>query len=149
SKSVDHELVKKLMFTEQDTSIQNFLGSNLYNNLLEEIDGASIAGNRLELIKKHLRPALFHLTYSSLAVHGKFRLTDKGILEQSDTNASQADDAGLRKLETKHNNKAQFYLKLAFEFICENSASFKDYSSSSEDGGVNPSKRPYFSGIQY
>jgi len=148
SKSVDHELIKKTMFTEQDTTIHNFLGSSLYNNLKEEINDDSIAGNRLQLIKKHLRPALYHFTTASLALHTKFRMTDKGLLEQSDDFASQADIVGLQKMEARHRNKAEFYLKLAFEFICENEGSFDDYNKEDPNGGIKPSKGPYFSGIQ-
>lgn len=148
SKSIDHEIIKTTMFTEQDTTLQNLLGTALYENLWNEIDDDSITGKRLELIKKHLRPALYHLTFRSLAIHLRLRLTDKGILVQNDENASQSDEQGSYKLQNYHKNKSQFYQKLAIEFICKHSTTFSDYSKDGEDGGVRASKKPFFSGIQ-
>jgi len=148
SKSVDHELLNSVMFTEQDTAIQNLIGTSLYENLSEEIDADTITGKRLVLIKKYLRPAMYHLATRSAALHSKYRFTDKGIIEQSDTNAAQADAGGLNHFKAHHLNKAQFYMKLAVEYICENSASFSDYDDISQNGGVGPDRRPFFSGFQ-
>jgi len=148
SNSVDHELLKSIMFTEQDTSIQNLIGTSLYENLSKEIDEDSIGGKRLVLIKKYLRPAMYHLATRSAALHSKYRFTDKGLVEQSDTNATQADAGALNHFKAHHLNKAQFYMNLAVKFICENSASFEDYDDISENGGVRPDRKPFFSGFQ-
>ncbi len=150
SKSVDHELMKKLIFIEQDTAIQNLLGTSLYQGLLDEIDDTgTLTPTRLELIQKYVRPALHHLAFASAILHLKFRVTDKGILEQSDDNAAQADNSGLHKLSGKHVNKSQFYQRLAIDFICDNDGAFPEYDDETDEFGIRPDKEGYNSGIVY
>ncbi len=148
SKSIDHEMIKATMYTEQDTSIQNLLGTALYENICKEIDTDTLTGKRLELIKKHIRPALFHHTFKSLAIHLHLRMSDKGILLQGNENSSQAEEKASYKLQSYHANKAEFYQGLAKDFICDNSTAFLDFGKKGEDGGVSPQKKSYFSGIE-
>lgn len=147
SKSIDHEIIKATMYNEQDTTIHNLLGTSLYENIKSEIDNDSLAGKRLELIEKHVRSALFHLTFKALAIHLNLRMTDKGILKQSDQNAAQGDSSDSYKLQSYHQNKAEFHMELARKFICENPGSFNDYDDFPDDGGVSPGSG-YFSGFQ-
>jgi len=148
SKTVDSELLKSILYTEQDTAIQNLLGTSLYEALQSEINDDSIGGKRLLLIQKYLRPAMFHLATRSAALHTKYRFTDKGLVEQSDTNAAQADASALNHFKSHHLNKAQFYMNLATKFICEYESCFPEYCDSSNNDGVHPSRQNYFSGIQ-
>ena len=147
SKTVDQELLKKVIYNQQLTKTQGLLGTKLYDAIIKEaITDANIAGNRKILLDKYLKPALHQYAYRAAVLHLKWRVTDKGILEQSDANAAQADKSSLNHLRASILNDAQFHDNLAVKFICDNAQDFPEYNNFGNDG-INPSGKPYFSGI--
>lgn len=147
SKTTDQELLKKVIYNQQLTKTQGLLGTKLYDAIIKEaITDANIAGNRKILLDKYLKPALHQYAYRAAVLHLKWRVTDKGIMEQSDTNAAQADKASLNHLRASILNDAQFHDNLAVKFICENKADFPEYNNFNDEG-IGPNRKPYFSGI--
>ena len=148
AKTTDQVLLKKVIFNEQTTKIQKLLGTKLYDAIIKEaITDDNISGNRKILLDKFLKPALHQYAYRAAILHLKWRVTDKGILEQSDTNASQADKGALNHLRASILNDAQFHADLAARFICDNEGDFPEYRNFDEEDGLRPDKKPYFSGI--
>jgi hypothetical protein len=149
SATADQELLKKVIYNEQETKIHNLLGSKLYRALLQEATDNVITGKRKECIDEYIRPALYQYAYRAAVLHLNLRVTDKGVMVQSDDNAAQANESQVHHLRADIKNKADFYAELAIRFICENSGDFPEYCSNDTDnGGVISRKSGYFSGIQ-
>lgn len=149
SKSVDEALLKKVIYNEQQTKIQNLLGTKLFNAIMTEASDNTITGKRKQLVDDYIKPALYQWSFRAAILHLNLRVTDKGVIEQSDNNAAQADAARIKQLRNDAQNKAEFHGKLAVEFICENTGDFPEYLNDDENGGVRAQKRPYDAGIVF
>lgn len=153
--STDHDVLKKCIYTAQETKIQSLLGSKLYRALkLEaknEIQASPnpLAGKRKELIDDFITPALYQWAYHECTLHLNLRSTDKGVLVQSDLNAQQASASQANALRADIRNKGEFYNNLAIEFICTNSSDFPEYTQDDTDKGGVRSGRSGFSSIVY
>ena len=147
SASTDEDLIKKCIYTAQETKIQSLLGSKLYRAIKAEAKGGSISGKRKEFLDDFLTPALYQWAYHECTLHTNLRSTDKGVIVQSDLNAQQAAAGQVAHLRADIRNKAEFFNNLAIEFICANRSSFPEYTEEDiEKGGVKSGK-PSFSGI--
>lgn len=149
SSSVDEELLKKVTYNEQITRIQNLLGTKLYTALIDEATDNNIDGKRKILIDEYIKPCLYQWSYRAAILHLNLRVTDKGVLTQSDTNAQQAEPARVSHLMNEAKNKAEFHANLAVKFICKNESSFPEYGDETFDDGVRPDKKPFDSGIVF
>lgn len=153
--SVDHGLLKTTIYLAQETKIQSLLGSKLYRALKVELKALitsgsdPLAGKRKELMDDFIVPALYQWAFHKSLFHAGLRYTDKGLLQQSDTNATQASARDLNSVRSEVRNDAEFMNTLVVEFICANLSSFPEYNQpDTENGGVSSGKKN-FSGIVY
>lgn len=149
AKTADHALLDKIIYTEQETTIHNILGTTLYNKIIDEAVGGTISGKRKDLVTKYLIPCLYQYSYSQAILHLNLRVTDKGVVEQSDTNASQSSRSSVEQLRNEIVNKGQFFAELAVRFICENLEDFPEFREWDENGGIRGQDSGYFSGIVF
>ena len=147
--SVDHGLLKTTIYLAQETKIQSLLGSKLYRALKAEVKASSITGKRKELLDGFVIPALYQWAFHKSLFNTALRFTDKGLLQQSDTNATQASARDINSVRGEIRNDAEFMNTLVIEFICANLSSFPEYNQpDTENGGVGSGKKN-FSGIVY
>ena len=154
SETASHSVLKVVIHDAQEFYTQQLLGSNLYRKLLNLVDTGDITavGNEkyLELLENYVYPALVKWAYHDAVPALNLRMTDKGVMMLSDTNAAQASVKDAYKLQSGIANKAQLKDKLAVEYLCENSNSFQEYNTRDQDnGGLEANKRPFTSGIVY
>ena len=147
--SVDQGLLKTTIYLAQETKIQSLLGSKLYRALKAEVKGASISGKRKECLDDFIIPALYQWSYHKALFSTALRFTDKGLLQQTDTNATQASARDLNSVRGEIRNDAEFMNTLIVEFICANLSSIPEYNQRDEENGGVGSGKKNFSGIVY
>jgi hypothetical protein len=113
----------------QDKYIQLYLGTDLLNKLKSDISGGTLAGDYATLMDSYVRKASLWWTMVEL-IPSLYVKMDNGSLVlrvSEDTQAISPDDLH-REVERARQN-AQFYTYRLYEYLCNNSSLFPEYSS--------------------
>jgi len=145
------DIIKKVLYQAQSIKVLQFLGSKLYNKILELVDTDEIEDAEnvkyKQLLDEHIHTVLGGWGYHKIIPHLTYQLTDKG-LQQRDGNHSRtpADNTVTKQLKIAEND-AEFVTSLMITFICEHQSDYPEYGQT--DDGIEANKKPYFSGIQF
>ena len=80
---------KYLQFCQiaQDIHIQNFLGSNLYEKISNDITAGTLSGNYLTLVNDHIKKMLIHYTMVEYLPWAAYTISNNGIYKKSSENS--------------------------------------------------------------
>jgi len=133
----------------QDITIQNYLGSKLYNKLQELILNGNInqAGNIAykNLLTTYVKPMLIHWAMVYYLPFAAYTLSNKGLFKHTSENATNVDKAEVDFLVEKERDIAESYTQRFIDFMCFNQTTYPEYFGNNNDD-VNPDKKNFYSG---
>lgn len=80
---------KFLQFVEiaQETHIQNYLGTDLYNKIASDIAASTLTGDYQTLVNTYVKPMLIHYATSEYLNFGAYTIGNGGIFKHSSENS--------------------------------------------------------------
>jgi hypothetical protein len=148
--NTDPALINPNILVAQDTTIQQIIGQNLYQTLMNQVYDGSIesAGNIAykTLLNNFIQPALGHWAVWYSLPDIQYRLTNKSILSKT---TDSAKTTGLDELIYLRNNVkhyADFYNQRIREQIVNNPSSYPEYFQTIGIDRIRPKRTTYFSG---
>ena len=144
---IDTDKFIQYILIAQETHIQNYLGSKLYDKIKSDIEGSSLAGNYLTLVNTYIKPMLCHWALVEFLPYAAYTISNKGIFKHNSENAINADKNEVDFLIEKERNIAQYYTDRFIDFMSfEASSKYPEYFTNNNDD-VFPDKNSYgFSG---
>jgi hypothetical protein len=133
---------KFLQFVEiaQETHIQNFLGTDLYNKISTDINASTLSGNYLTLVTDYIKPMLVHYAMSEYLPFAAFTIGNGGIFKHSSENSESATKEDISFITNKERQIAKGYTDRFLSFMSFNASTmFPEYYTNS-NGDVNPSR---------
>jgi len=145
--NIDTDKFIQYILIAQETHIQNYLGSKLYDKIKSDIEGSSLAGNYLTLVNTYIKPMLCHWALVEFLPYAAYTISNKGIFKHNSENAINADKNEVDFLIEKERNIAQYYTDRFIDFMSfEASSKYPEYFTNNNDD-VFPDKNSYgFSG---
>lgn len=149
-KNTDPGILNPAIIIAADTNIQEILGYNLYQTLMDMVSNNTIdVVQNLQyktLLNNFVQPALAHHSVFHALPAIQYHLTNKAILSKTTDHATTT---GLKELiylreTTKH--YADFYSQRIREYIMNNPSSFPEYFQSVGVQHIKPKRTTYFSG---
>lgn len=133
----------------QDITIQNYLGSKLYQKLQTLILNNDInqAGfvNYKNLLTIYVKPMLIHWAMVYYLPFAAYTLSNKGLFKHSSENATNVDKAEVDFLVEKERDIAESYTQRFIDFMCYNMNTYPEYNNNNNDD-VNPDTNNFYSG---
>lgn len=149
-KNVDPGLINPNIIVAQDTTIQQIIGQNLYQTLMDMVSTNSISNpsNSMYalLLNNYIQPALAHWAVWFSLPDIQYRLTNKTVVQKTNDNtqASSLDELIYLRNNVKH--YADFYNQRIREQIINNPSSYPEYFQSVGIDRIRPKRTTYFSG---
>ena len=133
----------------QDITIQNYLGSKLYQKLQTLILNNDInqAGfvNYKTLLTIYVKPMLIHWAMVYYLPFAAYTLSNKGLFKHSSENATNVDKAEVDFLVEKERDIAESYTQRFIDFMCYNMNTYPEYNNNNNED-VNPDTNNFYGG---
>jgi len=141
---VDEDKIIQFIEVAQDTHIQRYLGTDLYEKLQADVIAGSLTGNYLILVDTYIKPMLIWYTQATYIPFSTIQIGNGGAFRRVPENAESVSKSDLDALIFKANETADFYTKRYLDYICNNSTLFPEYSTNTS-GDIFPDKDSTYS----
>lgn len=144
--NVDSDKFLQYIKIAQDIHVRNYLGTDLYNKIQNDIETSSLAGDYLTLVTDYVKPMLIHWAMVEYLPFAAYTIANKGVFKHSSENASNVEKDEVDFLVEKERNIAQYYTERFIDYMSFNASSkYPEYYTNSNDD-VYPDKNANFEG---
>ena len=142
--NVDVDKFKQFMWIAQELDIQNYLGTDLYDKINDDILAGTLTGNYLTLTNEYIKPMLIHFTMVQYLPWAAYTIANQGVFKHSSENSESVSKNEVDYLIDKELSIANHYAKRFTDYICFESALYPEYNTNS-NGDMFPNKEVNFS----
>ena len=129
----------------QDYYIKKILGSNLWNEINDQIDTDTVSANNQTLLDEWILKALLHYMLYEATPDFLFRYMNKGLLTATAEGYTGATIDQIQYLKNNIKAKAEWYGQQATNFLIVNNATYPKYIVQTEDNAVFPVNNSFVS----
>jgi len=141
--NVDADKLVQFVEVAQDTHIQNYLGTDLYNKLQTLITGGTIDdvanADYKNLLNDYIKPMLIWFSQSAYLPFAMYQISNGGMYKHTSENSESVTLEEMRALLNRVTETAEFYTRRFVDYMSFNSTTFPEYTSNS-DGDMYPDK---------
>lgn len=137
--NVDVDKFTQFIKIAQDIHIQNYLGTDLFNKINDDIVASTLTGNYLTLVNTYIKPMLIHYAMVEYLPFSAYTIANKGVFKHTSENSESVDKSEVDFLIGKELSIAEHYTKRFTDFICFNSADYPEYNTNS-NGDMYPDR---------
>tara|TARA_S200002703_G_scaffold159727_1_gene174373 strand:+ start:5761 stop:6258 length:498 start_codon:yes stop_codon:yes gene_type:complete len=143
--NVDTDKLIQFVEVAQDTVIQNYLGTKLYDTLQAGVIGNNLSANNATLVNTYIKPMLIWYTQATYLPYAAYQISNGGIYKHNSENATSVSESEITKLTRHATETADFYAKRFLDYMNDKSELYPDYIGS-QDGGMYPFRDVNFTG---
>ena len=118
--SVDWKVVQPIMISVQDQYIQPILGTNLFDEIADEIYANSVSTDNQTLLDSYIRKCIIWYVLSELSQALKYRFQNKGVMVRSGENSQAGSLEDIQFIAKTYKDKAEWYAERVTAFLREN-----------------------------
>lgn len=143
--NVDNDKFVQFIKIAQETHIQGFLGTNLYDKINDDIIADDLVSPYTTLVSKYIKPMLCHWAMVEYLPFSAYTIANKGVYKHNSENSEAVSIEELNLLIEKERKIAQSYTQRFLDHICNNSSLYPEYNTNS-NGDQFPEKNSHFTG---
>jgi len=143
--NVDTDKFIQFIKIAQDIHIQNYLGSDLFNKISNDIINNTLSGDYLSLVETYVKPMVIHWAMVEYLPFASYTIANKGVYKHSSENSDTVGKNEIDFLIEKSRNLAQYYTDRFISYMNNNQALFPEYYTNS-NSDVYPDKNASFEG---
>ena len=130
----------------QDIHLQNYLGTDLYNYIEDQIIADTLTGDYQTLVETYCKPVLIHWAMVEYLPYAAYTIANKGIYKHTSENATNVEKDEVDFLIEKERTTAQYYTNRLIDYLTFNAPSkfSQYYTSNNED--ISPDTQADFGG---
>lgn len=134
SGNVDPDKFLQFVKLAQEIHVRNFLGTDLYNKISNDITGSSLSGDYLELVNDYIQPMLIHYAMAEYLPFAAYTISNGGVFKHNSENASLPEKTEIDSLISKERDYAEYYTNRFIEYMSFNGPSkFPEYYSNTNE----------------
>lgn len=130
--AIDSDKLLPFLNIAQDIHIQNYLGTDLYVKIQNDIVGGTLAGNYLSLVNDYIKPMLLHWSLVEYLPFGSVNIANGGIYQKNPENSTAITREHVDYLVEKARTTAQFYTNRFIDYIKDKNNLFPEYYSNTQ-----------------
>ena len=143
--NIDADKIIQFIEVAQDTEIQTYLGTKLYEKLQSDIISNSLTGNYKTLVDDYIKPMLIWYTQAAYIPYAAYQISNGGIYKHNSENATAVDQSEINALASHATETAEFYTQRFMDHMNYNSNLYPEYISNQDDG-MYPERDVNFTG---
>jgi len=122
--NVDGKVLAKTILEVQFIHLRPILGNDLYQKVLDDVSSKAADGSYVmvykTLLEDYIQPYLAHATLQDWIINSTYKMTNKGILKYSDSQATALGSDEIEYAKNYHDNKVASYKKALICYLEEN-----------------------------
>ena len=143
--NVDTDKFIQFIKIAQQIDVRNYLGSELYNRISNDITNSTLSGNYLTLVNDYIQPLLIHFAMVQYLPFAAYQIKNGGIYKHQSENAESVSKDEVDYLVQKERDFAEYYTKRFIDYMSFNQTLFPEYTSNSNDD-IYPDTNDLFNG---
>jgi len=143
--NVDTDKFIQFIKIAQQIDVRNYLGSELYNRISNDITNSTLSGNYLTLVNDYIQPMLIHFAMVQYLPFAAYQIKNGGIYKHQSENAESVNKDEVDYLVQKERDFAEYYTKRFIDYMAFNQTLFPEYTSNSNDD-IYPDTNDLFNG---
>ena len=132
--NVDTDKLIQFVEVAQDTIIQNYLGTKLYDELQLGVINNNLSTNNATLVNTYIKPMLIWYTQATYMPYAAYQISNGGIYKHNSENATSASQSEITQLTNHAQETADFYARRFIDYMDNNSELYPNYTASQDDG---------------
>ena len=132
--NIDADKLVQFIEVAQDTNIQTYLGTKLYDKLQNDILNDSLGGNYLTLVNTYIKPMLIWYTQAAYIPYAAYQISNGGVFKHDSENSTSVDASEIRTLTEHATETAEFYTQRFIDYMNFNSSLYPEFVSNQDDG---------------
>ena len=135
--NVDIDKYRSLINDVQVLVLEPVLGTKLYDKILTDFAGASLAGDYSTMFTDYIQPVMWHSVFAEYVKIGSVLVKNGGIYNHISENAENASQEQIDSLTKSYQSKADAYIARLERYLCDkNIAEYDD--SQDENYDIDP-----------
>ena len=146
--NVDDKYLNRAIIKAQDISLQELLGTDLLNELKDQVENSTLTSANTILLNSYVLPFLTPQAASEAVVVATIKFRNKGVLTMNSEAAQVATGIQWQSLLDYYRNEAQFHGERMRKYLLENSTTFPLYlNGNTELWKIKPTRTAYQPGL--
>lgn len=129
----------------QDTHIQGYLGTKLFNKINDGIVASNLASPYTMLLNVYIKPMVIHWSMVEFLPFAAYTIANKGVFKHNSENSTNVDKAEIDYLVEKERSIAEHYTRRFIDYMSFNQSQFPEYNTNS-NADMHPDKKSDFGG---
>jgi hypothetical protein len=143
--NVDVDKFIQFIKIAQQIHVRNYLGSDLYNRISDDIIADTLTGDYLSLVNTYIQPMLIHFAMVDYLPFAAYQVKNGGVFKHSSENSETVSKNEVDYLVNKEREFAEYYTRRFIDYIANNQNLFPEYTSNTNED-INPDKDATFNG---
>lgn len=143
--NVDVDKFIQFIKIAQQIHVRNYLGSDLYNKISDDIIADTLTGNYLSLVNTYIQPMLIHFAMVDYLPFAAYQVKNGGVFKHSSENSETVSKNEVDYLVNKEREFAEYYTRRFIDYMANNQNLFPEYTSNTNED-INPDKDATFNG---
>lgn len=143
--NVDTDKFIQYIKIAQEIHVRNYLGTDLYNKISNDILNNTLGGDYLELVNTYIQPMLIHYAMVDYLPFAAYQVKNGGVFKHVSENGESATKEEIDFLINKERDIAEYYTRRFIDYMSFNQASFPEYYTNSNDD-IHPDTDATFNG---
>jgi len=146
SGSVDTDKFIQFIKLAQEIHIKNYLGTDLYDKISQDILDDDLTGDYLSLVTDYIQPMLIHYAMTEYLPFAAYTIANGGVYRHSSDNSQNASKNEIDQLISKERDYAEYYTRRFLDYMSFNAPSkFREYYSNNNED-IYPDKDATYQG---
>lgn len=146
SGSVDTDKFIHFIKLAQEIHVRNYLGSDLYDKISNDIIADALSGDYLSLVNDYVQPMLIHFAMAEYLPFAAYTVANGGVYKHNSENSQIAEKNEIDSLIAKERDYAEYYTNRFIEYMTYNASSkFPEYYTNNNED-IYPDKDSLFNG---
>jgi len=142
--NVDEQYIRPAIITAQEISLQQTIGTSLYDAICDMVDDGSIEDdentNYKDLLDNYIAIYLAYVVMSDIQLPIQYKIRNKGIITTNDDRVYNASMEDTLLMKQYWSNKADFFGGRLSKYLRCNKELFPEYKCSCSNGGLSPNE---------
>ena len=144
--NVDVDLLLPYLRQAQKLYVETKLGTDLTDKLKADITGGILAGAYKTLVDDYIGDMLPNWAFYHAIPFLRFKIENGNIYSKTSETGTALSETEAQHLREEVRNTAEYYTERMIEYVCNNTASFPEYSTNS-GADVTPDRNAYYAGM--
>ena len=144
--NVSSDLLLPYVRQAQKLYVETKLGTDLTQKLKDEITAGTLAGAYKTLVDDYIGDMLPNWAFYHAIPFLRFKIENGNIYSKTSETGTALSTEEAQHLREEVRNTAEYYTERMIDYVCNNTSSFPEYSTSS-GSDVNPDRNAYYNGM--